>query len=141
MVFEDFERIKIDVLPGVALPAPAADFIFSRVAWIRAGEKEPFDNEAPAPFEFHDLATLAYLIATEETFAAGVMVSSLLRPPSALLPSATLPYPNDNFMKSNPFRRRKRGRFSKGPVDNAIPQVKIISCYFRSYLNTKYFHK
>ena len=126
---KNLEGIQIDVLPGVALPAPAADFIFSRVAWIRAGEKEPSDTEAPAPFEFHDLATLAHLVATEETFAAGVMVSSLLRSPSTLLPSATLPNPNDNYIKSNPFRRRRKPK----------PQVKIVSCYIRSYWNTKYF--
>ena len=123
---KNLEGIQIDVLPGVALPAPAADFIFSRVAWIRAGEKKPFKSGAPAPFEFHDLTTLAHFVATEEIFAASVMVSSLLRPPSALLPSATLPNPNDNFLKSNPFRRRrkpKRGRFNNGPVDDAIPQV------------------
>ena len=126
MVFESLEHIMIDVLPGVPLPAPVADFIFSRVEWIRQGERGVFESEAPASWDLHDLCTLAFLVATKDTSAAGVMVSNLLRPPSRLLPSATLVNGNNNYKKSNPFRRRrkpKRGRFSNGPVDDAIPQV------------------
>ena len=51
MVYECLESIQMEVLPGVGLPAPAADFIFSRVAWIYAGEKGPFNLEAPASFD------------------------------------------------------------------------------------------
>ena len=39
MVFDYLEDTMIDVLPGVALPALVADFIFSRVEWIRGGER------------------------------------------------------------------------------------------------------
>ena len=44
MVFESLEHIMIDVLPGVPLPAPVADFIFSRVEWIRQGERGVFER-------------------------------------------------------------------------------------------------
>ena len=94
------------MIPGVPLPAPVADFIFSRVEWIRQGERGVFECEAPASWDLHDLCTLAFLVATKDTSAAGVMVSNLLRPPSRLLPSATLVNGNNNYKKSNPFRRQ-----------------------------------
>ena len=120
---EDLVDIPIEILPGVALPAPAADFVFTRLSWIRAGKKEPFDTASPASFEFHDLATLAFLIANNETSAAADMVSNLLQTPSTLLPSATLACGNDNYTKSNPFRRQRRpklGRCGNGLDDDAI---------------------
>ena len=97
---EDLVDIPIEILPGVALPAPAADFVFSRLAWIKSGQKEPFDVTSPSSFEFHDLATLAFLIANNETSAAADMVSNLLQTPSTLLPSATLACQNDNYTKT-----------------------------------------
>ena len=130
MVYECFESIQIEVLPGVGLPAPAADFIFSRVAWIHAGEKGSFNLEAPASFEFHDLATLAYLVATNDSSAARLMVSNLLRPSTNMLPSASLVNRNDNYLRSNPFRRRrkqKRGECAVGNVHEAVDQVNFIS--------------
>ena len=130
MVYECFESIQIEVLPGVGLPAPAADFIFSRVAWIHAGEKGSFNLEAPASFEFHDLATLAYLVATNDSSAARLMVSNLLRPSTNMLPSASLVNRNDNYTKSNPFRKRrkqKRGKCGAGDVHDAADQVNFIS--------------
>ena len=66
MVFESLEHIMIDVLPGVPLPAPVADFIFSRVEWIRQGERGVFESEAPASWDLHDLYTLAFLVATKD---------------------------------------------------------------------------
>ena len=120
---EDLVNIPIEILPGVALPSPAADFVFSRLAWIKSGQKEPFDVTLPSSFEFHDLATLAFLIANNETSAAADMVSNLLRTPSTLLPSATLACGNDNYTKSNPFRRQRRpklGRCGNGLDDDAI---------------------
>ena len=127
MVFESLEHIMIDVLPGVPLPAPVADFIFSRVEWIRQGERGVFESEAPASWDLHDLCTLAFLVATKDTSAAGVMVSNLLRPPSRLLPSATLVNGNNNYKKSNPFRRRrklKRGGCGFGhQVDDSLKVI------------------
>ena len=115
----------IEVLPRVELPALVADFIFSRVEWIRQGERGVFEREAPASWDLHDLYTLAFLVATNDTSAAGVMVSNLLRPPSRMLPSATLVNGNNNYKKSNPFRRRRKSKRG-GCGDGVVDSLKVI---------------
>ena len=105
MVLQDLENIHTDVLPSLSLPAGAACFVLARVEWIRQGEVAAFDLEAPSPWQFSDLCTLAFLVANRETDAARLMVANLLQPPSILLPSATLMNQNDNYLMKFPFRK------------------------------------
>ena len=137
MVFDYLEDTMIDVLPGVALPALVADFIFSRVEWIRGGERGEFKAVAPACWDLHELFTLAFLVARKETCAAGIMVSNLLRPPPTLLPSASLMSGNDNYKKGNPFRRRRKPKQggSVGLEDALIKVIFVILMFIiSSYL-------
>ena len=92
------ESNLIEVYPGLPLPAAAADFVFNRLAWIRQGGEEHFDYGAPQPWDYHDLCTLAYLIDNREISSAHDLVRLLLRPPSILLPSATVSTFNDNYL-------------------------------------------
>ena len=112
MVLLDLDNEFTDILPGLSLPAGAASFVFARIQWIQGGEKDVFDMEAPPPWDFFDLCTLAFLVSNRETSSAKLMLSNLLQPcpPSSLLPSATLMNQNDNFMKAQPFRCRRRRR-------------------------------
>ena len=106
----NLESILLEVHPGVWLPAEAADFVFNRLEYIRQGEEGTFEYDAPPPWEFYVLCTLAFLIANQEKVAAQDLVRNLSRPPSILLPSATDTSFNDNYLKANPFRRRKKRR-------------------------------
>ena len=92
------------------VPAEAADFVFNRLEYLQQGEAGVFDVGAPPPWEFHDLCTLTFFIANKEIAAAHELVSSLLQPPSVMLPSATLTTFNNNYLKALPFRRRKKRR-------------------------------
>ena len=125
MVLLDLENEFTDVLPGLSLPARAASFVFARITWIQGGEKEVFDMEAPPPWNFFDLCTLAFLVSNRETSSAKLMLSNLLQPcpPSNLLPSATLMNQNDNYMKAQPLRRRRRRRPSSTPQPSQAPSV------------------
>ena len=130
---EPLENVWTDVLPGVPLPAAAANFIFARIEWIRQGESGTFLMEAPSPWKHSDLCTLAFLIAGREISSATLMVTNLLQPPSTLLHSSTLVYQNDNYLKSKPLRRRrkqKRRKFASSGCENtAIPQVLTALCF------------
>ena len=125
----DLENSSTDFLPGLSVPAGAANFVFARIGWVCEGELGVFDMEAPPPWNFDDLCTLSFLVMNRETTAARLLVSHLIQPPSFLLTSrpATLVTPNDNFLKKNPFRRRKKprtGRSVSSPFENtARPQV------------------
>ena len=75
---------------------------------------------------------------------------ALPTPPSTLLPSATLACSNDNYTKTNPFKRRrwaKRGRCGNILDNNATLQVVFISCHIFIYIqdifyscNQRYFY-
>ena len=110
MVLLDLQNVMTDVLPGLPLPAGAASFVIARVQWISEGEISVFDAQAPSPWNYEDLCTLALLVSNHETTSARLMIANLLQPPSVLLPSATLVNRNDNFLRQNPFRRRKKQR-------------------------------
>ena len=132
MVLLDLENELIDVLPGLSMPAGAASFVFARIEWIQAGEIEVFDVEAPPPWDFFDLCTLAFLVSKRETSSVKLMLSNLLQPcpPSSLLPSATLMNQNDNFMKAQPFRcRRRRRRRRRASSTPQPPQVQSVYNY------------
>ena len=103
MVLQELENTLTDILPGLSLPAGAACFVIARVDWIRQGEVNAFDVEAPSPWNFDDLCTLAFFVANHETDAARLMVANLLQPPSILLPSATLVNKNDDYLTKCPF--------------------------------------
>ena len=125
MVFQDLKNVFTDILPGLSLPAGAACFVIARVDWIRQGEVNAFDVEAPSPWNFDDLCTFAFFVANHETDAARLMVANLL------LPSATLLNQNDNYIKQRPFRRRKqtrRQRASSGLEIDVELQVMISFC-------------
>ena len=130
MVLQDLSNVFTDVLPGLPLPGGAACFVLARIEWIRQGEVDAFDVEAPSPWNFYDLCTLAYLVANHETSAARLMVANVLRPPSILLPSATLMNDNDNYLKKRPFRRRKQkqGLCASFEIDDTL-QVIIAFCF------------
>ena len=134
MVLLDLENESTDVLPGLCLPAGAASFVFARIQWIQGGEKEVFDMEAPPPWDFFDLCTLAFLVSNRETSSAKLMLSNILQPcpPSILLPSATLINQNNNFLRKHPFRRRgrqKRRRFAPS-VDGTDARVQVMMVFF-----------
>ena len=116
MASVDPENELTDVLPGLPLPSGAANFIFSRLAWIQEGEEGVFDLEAPLSWNRDDLCTLAFLISNHETSSARLLVANLLKPPSTLLPSASLPDQDFNYLKSHPFRRSRKSR--RGKVAN-----------------------
>ena len=75
------------------------------------------------------LSANPFLVMNRETTAARLLVSHLIQPPSFLLRSrpATLVTPNNNFLRKNPFRRRKKprtgGSASSPFVNTARPQV------------------
>ena len=116
MVRENLEDHRIDVWPGIALPLPAADYVFTWMNSIRKGEAGPNDigDHPRCGLALNQLSTLAHLIVHEDIVAAQLLVSNLLLPPSTMmpastmLPSSTLIPKNDNYMRTNPFRRRRR---------------------------------
>ena len=77
MVLQELENTLTDILPGLSLPAGAACFVIARAEWIRQGEVEAFDFEAPSPWHFNDLCTLAFLVANHEIDAA-IRISGII---------------------------------------------------------------
>ena len=106
MLPDNLDTVQIDVAPGLALPAGAANFIFNRLQWISDGEIGSFEIGAPSGWDFGDLCTLAFLISNQEISSAQDMVENLLRPPTILQSSATLAEGNNNYLKRRPFRGR-----------------------------------
>ena len=46
----DLANSFTDVLPGLSVPAGAANFVFARIVWVREGEIGVFDVKALSPF-------------------------------------------------------------------------------------------
>ena len=107
MVLLDLEDVWTEVLPGLPLPAGAANFVFAWKEWMRNGEIGVFNVESPSSWDFGELCTLALLVANGETSAARLMVSNMMQSSTNLLPSATLMTQNNNFLLQNPFRRKR----------------------------------
>ena len=104
MVFQDLKNVFTDILPGLSLSAGAPCFVIARVDWIGQGEVNAFDVEAPSPWNFDDLCTLAFFVANHETGA---------------------------YIKKRPFRRRKQTRrqhASSGLEIDVELQVMISFC-------------
>ena len=138
MVLLDLENVMTDVLPGLPLPAGAASFVIARVQWICEGELGVFDVEAPSPWNYEDLCTLALLVSNHETTLARLMIVNLLHPPSILLPSATLVNRNDNFLRQNPFRRRRKQRQRRDDFSNDEHDARIqVIAFFCSHISVK----
>ena len=109
MLPDDLDKVQIEVTPGLALPAGAANFVFNRLRWISEGETGLFETGAPDGWDFNDLCHLSFLISNQEYLLAQDMVKTLhLQLPSILLPSATLVGGNNNHLKKRPFRGRLR---------------------------------
>ena len=113
MLPDDLDTVQIDVAPGLALPAGAANFVFNRLRWISEGETGPFENDAPSGWDFNDLCTLSFLLSNQELSLAQSMVENLQQLPSILQPSATLTVGNNNHLKKRPFRGRLRQQCGK----------------------------
>ena len=107
MVLLDLEDVWTEVLPGLPLPAGAANFVFAWKEWMRNGEIGVFNVEPPSSWDFGELCTLALLVANGETSAARLMVSNMMQSSTNLLPFATLMTQNNNFLLQNPFRRKR----------------------------------
>ena len=109
------------VLPGIEVPGLVAEFIFERIHWTNEGEVEPFPLEPPEGWSLHDLSTLAFFVANKEHDLAKELIEGVTAcSKSYLLPSATLlqgENANDNYLKKNPFKRRKSKKARKGNVD------------------------
>ena len=150
MLPDNLDTVQIEVTPGLALPAAAADFIFNRLEWISEGETGLFETSAPEGFDFNDLCQLAFLLSKQEFLLAQDMVENHLRLPSVMLPSATMVEGNDNYLKKKPFRgrlkpcgkqSRKRvekkcsvGEVGAGVKDTEVPALKIIGILSKRFL-------
>ena len=110
MGFMDLENDLTSVLPGVEVAAAAANYIFERIHWMEEGEVGEFGLEPPDGWSLHDLSTLAFFVANDEHQLAKDLLQSVSPSPMRMDPSSTLlqgEYSNDNYLKTNPFRRRR----------------------------------
>ena len=116
MLPDDLDTVQIEVSPGLALPAAAADFVLNRLHWLSEGEIGTFKPTAPDGWDFSDLCTLSFLVSNQEFLLAQEMVRNLLRSPSILLPSASLVEGNNKHLKK-PFCGRLKhcgGKLKRG---------------------------
>ena len=70
MLPDNLNTVQIEVAPGLALPAGAANFVFNRLHWISEGETGSFDIGAPSGWDFNDLCTLSFLLSRQEFSSA-----------------------------------------------------------------------
>ena len=103
---DDFKN-DMWVGPDIWVPPGVADFLISRMQWIREGEQADFQVVAPKGFDFDDLATLAYLIVTGDLVSAKVLADNLPRSLWMETSSSSLVEENLNYNLKNPFRRRR----------------------------------
>ena len=102
------------VAPDIWVPPSVADFLISRMQWIRQGEHADFQVGAPAGFDFDDLATLAHLIVNNDLGHAKLLADNLPRSITWMEPSSSsLLEGNKNYTKKNPFKRRRKQRRGK----------------------------
>ena len=59
MLLRNVDSILVEVYPGLALPAPCADFVLNRLEWISQGEEGDFEFGAPYLWNFSVLARLS----------------------------------------------------------------------------------
>ena len=93
---------------GVVAPVFVADFLFSYLQWLE-DQSNPFEAKVPSGWEMGDLLTVGYLLANEEAILAQEMIDNLIpRQDVKASNQTTLMEANDNYLKKNPFRRRKQ---------------------------------
>ena len=118
---DDFKN-DMWVGPDIWVPPGVADFLISRMQWIREGEEADFQVVAPKGFDFDDLATLAYLIVTDDLVSAKVLADNLPRSLWMETSSSSMVEENLNYNFKNPFRRRRgkkrRLRGKSGSMEN-----------------------
>ena len=104
---DDFSK-EMWVGPDIWVPPLVADYLISRMQWVKEGEKTDFQVGAPAGYEVDDLNTLAYLIVTGDFAAAKELADNLPRPQMWMEPSSSLVDSKANCTMTNPFKRRRR---------------------------------
>ena len=128
MLDDDFEK-DLRVGPDIWVPPGVADYLMSRMHWLREEEQGDFQVPVPAGYEFDDLATLAYLIVTDDLVSAKELAENLPRSQMWMEPrSASLVENNMNYQLKNPFKRRgskqRRRRKRNGTLEDFV-QVKF----------------
>ena len=103
MLDDDFEK-DLRVGPDIWVPPGVADYLMSRMHWLREEEQGDFQVPVPAGYEFDDLTTLAYLIVTDDVVAARELADNLPRS-MWMETSSSDSTTNQNHLKKNPFRR------------------------------------
>ena len=110
--------------PEIWVPPGIADYLFSRMQWIKEGEQGNFQVGVPYGYDFEDLATLAHLIVTDDLGPAKVLAENLPRSITWMDPSSTsLVEGNANYTLKNPFKRRRgkaRRRNRNGAAENSV---------------------
>ena len=108
MLDDDFKK-DLRVGPDIWVPPGVADYLMSRMHWLREEEQGDFQVPVPAGYEFDDLATLAYLIVTDDLVSAKELADNLPRSQMWMEPrSASLVENNMNYQMKNPFKRRRK---------------------------------
>ena len=107
--------------PDIWVPPGVADFLFSRMQWIKDGEHTNFQIRPPPGFDFNELATLSFLIVDNDLGAARMLADNLPRSPTWMeQSSSSLVEGNRNYTLKNPFKRRsgkQRRRKKNGAVE------------------------
>ena len=140
---DDFSK-EMWVGPDIWVPPLVADYLISRMQWVKEGEKTDFQVGAPAGYEVDDLNTLAYLIVTGDFAAAKELADNLPRPQMWMEPSSSLVASNANYTVTNPFKRRRRRKKNRGGESSvqvifSLPQLSMwcsVQCSILHYTRT-----
>ena len=125
----DFNYMEMQVGPDIYVPPVVADYLFSRMGWIREGEQGNFQVEVPRGYDFADLATLAHLIVTDDLGPAKVLADNLPRSQMWMEPSSTsLLEGNANYTLKNPFKRRRGKKGRRNRKEAAENSVQVKNC-------------
>ena len=127
MISDDDFSNDMWVGPDIWVPPKVADYLMSRMEWMKEGEKTDFQVGAPAGYEVDDLNTLAYLIVTGDFVAAKELADNLPRSQMWMEPSSSsLVDSNANYTVTNPFKRRRRKqrrRKKNGGGENSVQVI------------------
>ena len=140
---DDFSK-EMWVGPDIWVPPLVADYLISRMQWVKEGEKTDFQVGAPAGYEVDDLNTLAYLIVTGDFAAAKELADNLPRSQMWMEPSSSLVASNANYTVTNPFKRRRRRKKNRGGESSvqvifSLPQLSMwcsVQCSILHYTRT-----
>ena len=96
---------------GIVAPVFVADFLLSYLQWREGEQSHPFEATVPFGWFLEDLLTVGYLLANKEAILAQELLDNLIPRPQVPRQASTptnLMEGNDNYLKKNPFRRRKQ---------------------------------